>query len=173
MRADAVSPEAVRAFSAMSLLRGYANEPTPKIVITSGDNAIQLSVSTPLKHTVHWVDTTFVLRGDRGQLLSCGAMPDGALFQLFLQQWYIERGATSSITEMASCRSYLRIIGMGERAIPLILRQMQDEGDEPDMWFVALQVLTGADPVTDEIRGDFKAMAERWLQSAIDIGYAW
>jgi hypothetical protein len=37
-------------------------------------------------------------------------------------------------------------------ALPLILRKMEDEDDEPDMWFVALQSLTNADPVTDEIR---------------------
>ena len=50
---------------------------------------------------------------------------------------------------------------------------MQEEGDEPDMWFVALQILTGGDPVTDEIRGDFKAMADRWLEWAASAGYAW
>jgi hypothetical protein len=98
---------------------------------------------------------------------------DEARFQLLMQQWHVERGATSSITEMAMCRSYLQIIGMGQTAIPMILRQIQGEGDEPDMWFVALQILTGVDPVTDPIRGDFKAMANSWIQWAVNAGYAW
>lgn len=85
----------------------------------------------------------------------CTVIPETTFFKLLVEQWLVERGATSSITEMA-CRSYLRIIGMGRSAIPLILRQMNQEGDEPDMWFVALQMLiTGEDPVTDEIRWDF------------------
>jgi len=96
-----------------------------------------------------------------------------AEFVSLRERWYAERGATSSITEMAMCRSYLQIIALGRSAIPLILRQMHQEGAEPDMWFVALQILTGADPVTDEIRGDFAAMAARWLDWALQNGYAW
>ena len=88
-------------------------------------------------------------------------------------QWREERGASSSITEIAMYRSHLQIIGLGRAAIPLILRRMEDEWAEPDMWFVALQMLTGVDPVTDEIRGDFCAMARRWLDWAAAHGYAW
>ncbi len=102
------------------------------------------------------------------------AIPHDALFQLYIEAWHNERGAASSISEMVLCKSHMRIIGMGaEIAVPLIFRKMADEGDEPDMWFVALQTLTGADPVTDEIRGDFKAMADRWLRWATDSGYVW
>ena len=97
-----------------------------------------------------------------------------ALFQQYVDQWHKERGATSSITEMVICSSHLAIISMGaDLVVPLILRKMEDEGDEPDMWFVALQSLTGTDPVTDEIRGDFKLMADRWLEWATANGYVW
>jgi hypothetical protein len=94
-------------------------------------------------------------------------------FRKLRENWHEERGATSSITEMAMCRAHLQIIGLGPAAIPLILRQLEREGDEPDMWFVALQMLTRADPVTDEIRGDFVAMGRRWLDWAVLNGYAW
>jgi hypothetical protein len=80
--------------------------------------------------------------------------------------WQTERGATSSITEMAMCPSYQRIIAMGPEAIPLILRQMEYEGDQPDMWFWALQVLTGANPLTESQRGYFLEMANAWLSWA-------
>ena len=66
----------------------------------------------------------------------CTVIPETTFFKLLVEQWHVERGATSSITEMAMCRSYLRIIGMGRSAIPLILRQMNEEGDGSDMWFV-------------------------------------
>jgi hypothetical protein len=94
-------------------------------------------------------------------------------FDKLRAEWHTERGATSSITEMVMCQAHLKIIAMGPRAVPLILRRMEDEGAQPDMWFVALQMLTSADPVTDEIRGDFPAMARRWLDWAAAHGYAW
>jgi hypothetical protein len=92
-------------------------------------------------------------------------------FQGLLARWREERGATSSITEAAQCDAYMRIVGMGERAIPLILRQMESEGDEPDQWFWALQILTEADPVPDEERGDYAAMARTWLDWAFRNWY--
>jgi hypothetical protein len=95
-----------------------------------------------------------------------------ATFERLRQQWHEERGATSSITEMAMCPSYQRIIAMGPAIVPTILRQMEQEGDEPDMWFWALQVLTDADPVSDDDRGDIVKMAQAWLGWACGR-YAW
>ena len=98
--------------------------------------------------------------------------PSFSLFQHLVSQWHEERGATSSITKMAMCPAYQRIIAMGEAAIPLILRRLEQEGDEPDMWFWALRILTNADPVPDEARGDTVAMARAWLQWG-RAQYAW
>ena len=108
-----------------------------------------------------------------GNLPSYRVISDEAQFQQLLSNWHAERGATSSITEMAMCRSYLRIIAMGPKVISLIFAQMEREGEEPDMWFMALQMLTGADPITEEARGDFKAMADLWLHWGRANGYAW
>lgn len=98
---------------------------------------------------------------------------DWIKFKQLSEDWREERGATSSITDMALCDSYQKIIGMGEKAIPLILRELEDNIDEPDQWFWALQVLTWADPVTDDERGDFSLMARSWLRWAANNGYAW
>lgn len=85
-------------------------------------------------------------------------------FQMLRQRWHQERGATSSITQMGNCPAYQSIIGMGPSVIPHILRQLESEGEEPDMWFWALKALTeGYDPVPDSNRGDFRAMAAAWL----------
>jgi hypothetical protein len=93
-------------------------------------------------------------------------MTDAAKFQRLIRQWHHERGITSSIVEMAMCPSYQQIIGMGPVAVPLILRQMESEGDDPDMWFWALTAITNADPIPDEIRGDYVEMAKAWLEWA-------
>jgi hypothetical protein len=79
----------------------------------------------------------------------------------------------SSITESAACPSYQAIIGMGPTVVPLILAQLEAEGDEPDQWFWALKAITGDDPVKDQDRGDFVAMANSWLAWARADGYAW
>ena len=100
-------------------------------------------------------------------------MPDQFMFNYFLENWYRERGVTSSITEMAMCPSYQKIIGMGCRALPLILHQLIVEGEEPDMWFWALCAITSADPVTDDMRGDFSKMAEAWINWGRSRHYVW
>jgi len=98
---------------------------------------------------------------------------DWLKFQRLFQDWRAERGATSAITEAAACPAYQGIIGMGEAAVPLILAQLESEGDEPDQWFWALKAITGADPVRDEDRGDFLKMAQTWIGWARAQGYAW
>jgi hypothetical protein len=87
-------------------------------------------------------------------------------FEHLRLEWQKERGATSSITTMAMCPSYQSIIAIGPAVIPLILRQMESEGDEPDMWFWALRVLTKADPISDDDRGDIVKMTQTWLDWA-------
>jgi hypothetical protein len=61
---------------------------------------------------------------------------------------------------------------MGPNAIPLILRQMESEGDEPDMWFWALRVLTDVDPVPEDARGNIVRMSQAWLNWA-HTRYVW
>ena len=85
------------------------------------------------------------------------------LFHSSRRTWLKERGATSSVTEIINCSSYKTIIALGEMAVPLILKQLEMEGDDPDHWFYALTAITGEDPLADDDRGDMKRMAEAWL----------
>ena len=87
-------------------------------------------------------------------------------FSQLVKSWQTERGITSSVSDMINCVSYLRIIGMGEAALPLILSQLKREGDDPDHWFTALQAITGEDPVSEGSCGDTVSMAEEWLSWA-------
>lgn len=97
---------------------------------------------------------------------------DWIRFQGLVVAWRQERGATSSITESATCPAYQSIIGMGEIAVPFIMATLQSEGDEPDQWFWALKAITGVDPVRDEDRGCYGAMAGSWLRWGKRAGYA-
>lgn len=94
------------------------------------------------------------------------------LFHLLRDRWYEERGITSSIVHMSECPSYLRIIGMGEPAVPLILEQLKREGDDPDHWFVALEAITGANPIPVEAYGNTVKMAQAWFEWA-DANNEW
>ena len=66
----------------------------------------------------------------------------------------------SSVKEIAQHRSYQAIIGMGEQAIPFILRDLEATHVQ---WFWALRSITGESPVQPEDRGDVQAMAAAWL----------
>ena len=94
-------------------------------------------------------------------------------FQGLVKQWRNERGARSSITETAMMPAYQVIIGMGERAIRLIIAQLRSEGDEPDQWFWALRAITGENPVKPDLQGNFRSMAHAWFEWAEREGHAW
>ena len=93
-------------------------------------------------------------------------------FQNLAKQWRTERGARSSITQMAMMPAYQSIIGMGEDAIQPIILELKAEGDDPDHWFWALRAITGASPLNPEDKGDTLRMARAWIKWAEDEGYA-
>ncbi len=89
---------------------------------------------------------------------------DVEMFLRLRDQWHVERiGALSSMAEIIACPSYLRIIGMGWRAVPLIIEQLEREGDKPDHWCAALEAVTGEDPVPEDDRGDCVRIAQAWI----------
>jgi hypothetical protein len=59
---------------------------------------------------------------------------------------------------------YQKIIALGEAAIPLILDELVAEGDEPDDWFWALNVIADHDPVPAVDQGIIVRMAEAWIR---------
>ena len=85
-------------------------------------------------------------------------------FQSLMQQWRTERdGFQSSLAEIIACPSYLRIIGCGPKMVPLIIEQLELEGDNPDHWCAALEAITGETPVPEEDRGDTVRIAQAWI----------
>ena len=88
-------------------------------------------------------------------------------FNRLRAEWGRECGITSSMAKIVMCPSYQKIIGMGPEVIPLILRELEKEADDPDWWFWALEMLSGENPVTADVVGNNLAMAKAWLDTAV------
>ena len=82
--------------------------------------------------------------------------------------WKYDTLTVSSPTEIAMHPAYQEIIGMGQSALPYILKELLDE---PDYWFWALKAISGLDPVRAEERGNIQRMRLRWLIWANENGY--
>ena len=91
-------------------------------------------------------------------------------FRTLAVEWKAGRGHSSSISKMCTHPAYQQIVGMGEKAIPLILRELEQA---PDHWFWALKAITGVNPVPRDERADIKAMALHWLEWGREKGYRW
>ena len=91
-------------------------------------------------------------------------IPDSELqkqkeFAKLVKQWKEETAGNSSISKKLLNLAYLRIIAMGEIAVPLILKELKRS---PDHWFLALKAITNADPVNSG--ASFDQAVDSWLK---------
>jgi hypothetical protein len=94
------------------------------------------------------------------------AWVDGAVagkFRDLVAQWKTETrlSPSSKARDMFASPYYLRIIGMGQPAVPLILAEMEAR---PDHWDCALEMITGDNPVPPEAAGKMKLIAKAWVE---------
>ncbi len=90
-------------------------------------------------------------------------------FQSCAAAWKRDTGHLSVEGEIASHQAYQSIIGMGAKAIPLILKDLMRE---PHHWFVALDELTGESPeLLEEDRGSIEALSNAWVEWGKSKGY--
>lgn len=89
-------------------------------------------------------------------------------FRNLVEQWRRETMHISSTTERATNFAYQQIIGMGEKVLPLIFRELQETGGH---WFWALRAITRQNPVPPEARGNINGMAQAWLEWGRQRGY--
>jgi hypothetical protein len=87
-------------------------------------------------------------------------------FKALSDQWRRETLHTSSLTKMITHPSYLRIIGMGQSFLPLLLRELDVR---PDHWLVALNAITGVDPAP--VGSNFDEAVNAWLDWGRRQGY--
>ena len=59
---------------------------------------------------------------------------------------------------------------MGEKVLPLILRELDDK---PLYWFWAIKAITRIDPVSPHDRGKVQKMKDAWLDWAKTEEYEW
>lgn len=165
-----LSPQQIDGICATTLLRGDAERWTTAPICAPPGVTIYIHSYTRPAWSYNYVETisvpTFV------SVVWARALVDEALFQLLLEKWRVERGATSSISEIVMCPAYQEIIGMGQRAVPLMLRQLQIEGKNPDHWGWALHAITGENPVPRDAAGDLRKIADAWLSWG-SSRYAW
>ncbi len=91
-------------------------------------------------------------------------------FNQLVTEWRKTRNPVGSVLEISSNFAYQKIIGMGQDAIPLILRELERSIDH---WFWALSAITGENPVAEDHRGRLKPMAQDWFSWAKQQGYQW
>lgn len=99
-----------------------------------------------------------------GRVTWTGSVPDSNLTQEFERhekEWKEDTRYTSSLSDKYLHPSYARIIGMGFKAVPLILRSL---AREPNDWFYALRAITGTNPVRTSDVGKIEAMKNAWLK---------
>jgi hypothetical protein len=89
-------------------------------------------------------------------------------FDSLVGEWHRQRGASSVISDMAMKPAYQNIIGMGPKALPLILERLETEANDPDHWDWALMAITqlNQSPVLETDFGDTRKIAQAWLEWA-------
>lgn len=92
-------------------------------------------------------------------------------FHYLADRWKRDRKPHSTVAAMVASPSYQRIMGMGKPALPFILSELKKEGDAPDHWFWALAIISDANPVPPESRGNMPEMAKAWLDWGRTEGY--
>lgn len=81
-------------------------------------------------------------------------------FETLKKKWLEEIEFASDIETIVNNRNYRFIAGLGWEVVPLIINELKVT---PHYWFVALEQLTGEDPVLPEHYGDMQSMAQDWI----------
>lgn len=81
-----------------------------------------------------------------------------AVFRDLADTWLEETGDSSLLSKKITHPTYYKLIGLGPAALPLLLRELQQE---PAYWFWALHSITREDPVRPG--ANFEQSVEDWL----------
>jgi hypothetical protein len=85
---------------------------------------------------------------------------DRAFFDQAYQQWLQDSAFDSLPDQMKAHESYQAIVALGDRAIPVIAAELRKS---PGFLFIALEDITGEDPVPEEAQGNLRATIDAWL----------
>ena len=91
-------------------------------------------------------------------------------FQRLAAEWKSIKTHSSCVEDLVLNDAYLRIVGMGPAALPLILADLEKE---PAHWFPALYAITETDPVPERAQGNMQEMTAAWIDWGKEHGYRW
>jgi hypothetical protein len=83
-----------------------------------------------------------------------------AAFRKFAERWRRETALVSSSTARTQNRWYKKIIELGPAVVPMIIDELRER---PDLWFDALEELTGTSPVPESSRDSVLKSAQAWI----------
>jgi hypothetical protein len=89
------------------------------------------------------------------------AQIDRELFKASYAQWIEDSMLDSLPDAMRNYESYQTIVSMGQRVVPLIAAELRRD---PSFIFLALEDITGADPVDETSMGNLRATTDAWLK---------
>ena len=89
-------------------------------------------------------------------------------FRKLFTEWQRLSVTQSSVADKISMPSFLAIVAMGENAVPLIVRELRVR---PSFLFMALQMITRANPVPPYAAGQPLEIARAWVAWAEEQGY--
>ena len=114
----------------------------------------------------HWLLTSLVSTATTSIIPDVASIEEE--FAELANRWHDETDFLSSPSSITSNYSYLKILSMGKRVIPMILEDLKERGG---LWYPALRILSEEDPVPVEARGDVEQMKKAWVQWGRDRGY--
>jgi len=131
--------------------------PVERSRVTTADTQQQVLVITQSSLDIPTNTVTVV----SSRIIPIPTAEDAEKFTRLASQWREETRALSSDSDIVANFKYHQIMGMGERALPLIFEEMEAHGGR---WFWALRAITGENPVRPEDRGNVRRMTEAWLE---------
>jgi hypothetical protein len=129
--------------------------------------SVQSSVSSSFSHSTEIGYGIIVLFTQQRSLAITISNEDAGLkaeFEEQVKQWKSETAHWSSVTRMIAHPSYLRIIGLANKATKREVTKLllQEMSNEPDHWFAALTAITRCDPTRAE--DDLDEATNAWLE---------
>ena len=90
-------------------------------------------------------------------------------FAELAHSWSADTAHLSSPIKLMKHPAYQRIIDLGPPVLPLILRDLAENGR---FWFPALNAITGENPIPDDDAGDIERMTRAWIEWGRENGLA-
>lgn len=82
------------------------------------------------------------------------------LFPDLVEKWQNETIFMSSPEDIRNVESFTEIVRYGWMSVPYIIEEI---GQRPSLLFMALNEITGEDPISDAIRGNVDLMTGAWI----------